>query len=43
MRTRSGTIQVIDSFHRLVRLGGYSMVDFDGTPLAEAVPLARNP
>jgi len=36
MRSKSGTIRVIDSFHRLEKLGRYSMVDFDGTPLVES-------
>ena len=35
MRSKSGTIRVIDSFHRLEKLRRYSMVDFDGGPLAE--------
>jgi fructose-1,6-bisphosphatase II len=44
MRSRSGTIRVIDSFHRLEKLRAYSLVDFDGTlpPLAiegDGVPL----
>jgi len=30
MRSKSGTIRVIDSFHRLEKLRRYSMVDFDG-------------
>ncbi|MEJ3742024.1 class II fructose-bisphosphatase [Actinomycetes bacterium KLBMP 9797] len=33
MRSKSGTIRVIDSYHRLEKLARYSMVDFDGTPL----------
>jgi fructose-1,6-bisphosphatase II len=33
MRSKSGTIRVIDSYHRLEKLGLYSVVDFDGTPL----------
>jgi fructose-1,6-bisphosphatase II len=33
MRSKSGTIRVIDSFHRLEKLRRYSMVDFDGTTL----------
>jgi fructose-1,6-bisphosphatase II len=36
MRSKSGTIRVIDSYHRLEKLGRYSMVDFDGRPLADA-------
>jgi fructose-1,6-bisphosphatase II len=35
MRSKSGTIRVIDSFHRLEKLRLYSAVDFDGTPLGE--------
>jgi fructose-1,6-bisphosphatase II len=31
MRSKSGTIRIIDSFHRLEKLRGYSIVDFDGT------------
>jgi len=34
MRSKSGTIRVIDSYHRLEKLSLYSAVDFDGTPLA---------
>ena len=33
MRSKSGTIRVIDSYHRLEKLRNYSMVDFDGAPL----------
>ncbi|HET9519116.1 MAG TPA: fructose-bisphosphatase class II, partial [Actinoplanes sp.] len=36
MRSKSGTIRVIDSYHRLEKLALYSAVDFDGhsaTPL----------
>jgi len=33
MRSKSGTIRVIDSFHRLEKLRRYSAVDFDGSPL----------
>ena len=36
MRSKSGTIRVIDSFHRLEKLGRYAVVDFDGQPLAES-------
>lgn len=35
MRSKSGTIRVIDSYHRLEKLAGYAMIDFDGRPLAE--------
>jgi fructose-1,6-bisphosphatase II len=33
MRSKSGTIRFIDSFHRLEKLRRYSVIDFDGTPL----------
>ncbi|MDG4769088.1 class II fructose-bisphosphatase [Solwaraspora sp. WMMD792] len=35
MRSKSGTIRVIDSHHRLEKLALYSAVDFDGRPIAE--------
>lgn len=35
MRSKSGTIRIIDSYHRLEKLREYSAVDFDGTPLPE--------
>jgi fructose-1,6-bisphosphatase II len=35
MRSKSGTIRVIDSFHRLEKLALYSAVDYDGRPLGE--------
>ncbi|HEX5594426.1 MAG TPA: class II fructose-bisphosphatase [Micromonosporaceae bacterium] len=35
MRSKSGTIRVIDSFHRLEKLSLYSTIDYDGRPLAE--------
>jgi fructose-1,6-bisphosphatase II len=35
MRSKSGTIRVIDSYHRLEKLALYSAVDFDGRPIAE--------
>ncbi|WP_018351602.1 class II fructose-bisphosphatase [Longispora albida] len=31
MRSKSGTTRVIDSYHRLEKLRGYSLVDFDGS------------
>ncbi|GGK16544.1 fructose-1,6-bisphosphatase [Pilimelia terevasa] len=34
MRSKSGTIRVIDSYHRLEKLSMYSAVDFDGRPTA---------
>jgi fructose-1,6-bisphosphatase II len=33
MRSKSGTIRVIDSYHRLEKLAQYSLVDFDGSPV----------
>jgi fructose-1,6-bisphosphatase II len=36
MRSKSGTIRVIDSYHKLEKLNLYSVVDFDGTPLADS-------
>jgi fructose-1,6-bisphosphatase II len=30
MRSKSGTIRIIDSYHRLEKLRAYSIVDFDG-------------
>jgi fructose-1,6-bisphosphatase II len=35
MRSKSGTIRVIDSFHRLEKLALYSVVDFEGTPSSD--------
>jgi fructose-1,6-bisphosphatase II len=35
MRSKSGTIRVIDSYHRLEKLALYAMVDFDGMPIQE--------
>jgi fructose-1,6-bisphosphatase II len=32
MRSKSGTIRVIDSYHRLEKLAAYSAVDFDAMP-----------
>jgi fructose-1,6-bisphosphatase II len=31
MRSKSGTIRIIDSYHRLEKLRSYSIVDFEGT------------
>jgi fructose-1,6-bisphosphatase II len=40
MRSKSGTIRVIDSYHKLEKLGLYSLVDFEGAPTArDAGPL----
>ena len=36
MRSKSGTIRVIDSYHKLERLGRYAVVDFDGNYLPTA-------
>jgi fructose-1,6-bisphosphatase II len=33
MRSKSGTIRVIDSYHRLEKLALYSAIDFDGRPV----------
>ena len=38
MRSKSGTIRVIDSFHRLEKLQAYSMVDFSGGVPADLDP-----
>src|SRR5947207_2294553 len=35
MRSKSGTIRIIDSYHRLEKLSRYSVVDFDGRPIGE--------
>jgi fructose-1,6-bisphosphatase II len=35
MRSKSGTIRIIDSYHRLEKLASYSIVDFDGQPFSE--------
>ncbi len=35
MRSKSGTIRMIDGFHRLEKLREYAMVDFDGMPIEE--------
>ena len=33
MRSKSGTIRMVDGMHRLEKLRQYSMVDFDGAPI----------
>jgi fructose-1,6-bisphosphatase II len=40
MRSKSGTIRIVDSFHRLEKLRSYSIVDFDATlpDMADDVP-----
>src|SRR5689334_12447583 len=46
MRSKSGTIRVIDSFHRLEKLRSYSLVDFDGKIDADepdAAPIHAEP
>ena len=35
MRSKSGTIRIIDSYHRLEKLSLYSVVDFDGRPIGD--------
>jgi fructose-1,6-bisphosphatase II len=37
MRSKSGTIRVIDSYHRLEKLSLYSSVDFDGALPADGI------
>ena len=36
MRSKSGTVRLIDGYHRLTKLRGYSSVDFDGLPDPDA-------
>jgi fructose-1,6-bisphosphatase II len=44
MRSKSGTIRVIDSYHKLEKLGLYSLVNFDGAPMAaEDTPSTSGP
>jgi fructose-1,6-bisphosphatase II len=46
MRSKSGTIRVIDSFHRLEKLRSYSLVDFDGKidpDQPETAPIPADP
>ncbi len=38
MRSKSGTIRIIDSYHKLEKLNLYSVVDFDGRPLVDEHP-----
>jgi fructose-1,6-bisphosphatase II len=33
MRSKSGTIRVVDSYHKLEKLSLYAVIDFDGHPL----------
>ncbi|GAA4204854.1 class II fructose-bisphosphatase [Actinocatenispora rupis] len=35
MRSKSGTIRMIDGYHKLAKLSQYAMVDFDGAPIEE--------
>jgi fructose-1,6-bisphosphatase II len=35
MRSKSGTVRMIDAYHRLSKLREYSSVDFDGDPDAQ--------
>jgi fructose-1,6-bisphosphatase II len=39
MRSKSGTVRMIDGFHRLTKLREYSTVDFDRTDDAGLPPL----
>ena len=39
MRSKSGTIRIIDSYHRLEKLRGYSIVDFDGALPGSPIPI----
>jgi fructose-1,6-bisphosphatase II len=41
MRSKSGTIRIIDSYHRLEKLASYSVVDFDGYPFPDDQPLSE--
>ncbi|EIF00382.1 class II fructose-bisphosphatase [Saccharomonospora glauca] len=38
MRSKSGTVRMIDGYHRLTKLRAYSSVDFDGTGEDDVVP-----
>lgn len=38
MRSKSGTVRLIDGYHRLNKLRSYASVDFDGTTDPQAVP-----
>ncbi len=39
MRSKSGTVRLIDGYHRLTKLREFSSVDFDGGVEGEAPPL----
>jgi fructose-1,6-bisphosphatase II len=41
MRSKSGTIRIIDSYHRLEKLARYSIVDFDGQPMEADHPFSE--
>ncbi|MEN3305859.1 MAG: fructose,6-bisphosphatase [Micromonosporaceae bacterium] len=41
MRSKSGTIRVVDSYHKLEKLSLYSVVDFDGHPLPGSQPASE--
>ena len=46
MRSKSGTIRVVDSYHRLEKLATYSLVDFNGVidaPAAAPIPTSHDP
>jgi fructose-1,6-bisphosphatase II len=41
MRSKSGTVRMIDGYHRLTKLRAYASVDFDGNldePIDDIVP-----
>ncbi|PXY26589.1 class II fructose-bisphosphatase [Prauserella sp. PE36] len=38
MRSKSGTVRLIDGYHRLTKLRSYSSVDFDGSGADDVVP-----
>ena len=38
MRSKSGTVRMIDAYHHLEKLREYSSVDFDGAPPAAKLP-----
>ncbi len=39
MRSKSGTVRMIDAYHRLSKLNEYSAVDFTGGDKTAAYPL----
>jgi fructose-1,6-bisphosphatase II len=38
MRSKSGTLRVIDGYHRLTKLRAYSSVDYDIEEAADEIP-----